>query len=77
MSEQLAKVVDASVDVIRSINFSNMNPYGAAAFATVGVAMCMAYAYGQHEKYKYGGRSYGPVKDVTYKHKESRQPYLS
>lgn len=58
----------ASVDVIRSINFSNMNSYGAAAFATVGVAMCMAYAYGQHEKYKYGGRSYDPVKDVTYKH---------
>ena len=77
MSEQLAKVVDASVDVIRSINFSNMNPYGAAAFATVGVAMCMAYAYGQHEKYKYGGRTYGHVKDVPYSRKEYRQSYVS
>ena len=77
MNEMVNKVVDASVDVIKTIDFGKMNPYGAAAFATVGVAMCMAYAYGQHEKYKYGGRSYGPVKDVTYKHKESRQPYLS
>ena len=71
------KVVDASVDVIRTIDFSKMNPYGVATFATVGVAICVAYAYGQHEKYKDGCRSYGSVKDVTYKHKESRQPYLS
>lgn len=77
MNDLVVKVVDASADAIRSIDFSTMNPYGAAAFAAVGIAAAGAYAYSQHEKYKYRGRSYGPVKDVTYKHKEFRQPYLS
>ena len=49
-SEQLVKVAGASVDVIRSINFSNMNPYGAAAFATVGVAGCILILNAQEER---------------------------
>ena len=78
MNEMIVKVVDAGADVIRTIDFTNMNKYGAIAFSVGAVVGGLAYAYGQHEKYKHRGHNnYGRIQNAEYYRRPSEAIFLN